>query len=317
MGMMPLVPMGTLHPPRYVPAPKGAMIWGWRWGLEMNDAVLGYRGKRVVIMGCYSGTGKACAEQLVALGAEVHGADIKPSPVPLASFTAVDLKDPASIGAGVGAIGGTIDALFNVSGLPQTFPDEDVIAVNFVGMRHWTQMWLERMRPGGAVVTVSSLAGMNYLTRLPLLREFIAITDFAKAREWYTRNRETAGDPYSFSKAAINAWTQMTAPALIERDIRINCTMPSPIDTPMLNDFRQVAGDAVLSAFARAKGRFSTPEEQALPLILLNSAAANFISGVCLPVDAGLAGGLATGVLDMPRMIAEAQQAAAMANAVD
>ena len=44
--------------------------------------------------------------------------------------------------------------------------------------------------------------------------------------------------------------------------------MPSPIDTPMLNDFRKVAGDAVLSAFAKAKGRYSSAQEQAQPLIL-------------------------------------------------
>jgi NAD(P)-dependent dehydrogenase (short-subunit alcohol dehydrogenase family) len=82
--------------------------------------------------------------------------------------------------------------------------------------------------------------------------------------------------------------------------------MPSPIDTPMMADFKKIAGEAVLSAFAKAKGRFSTPEEQALPLILLNSDAASFVSGVCLPVDAGLAGGLAVGVLDLQKMIAEA-----------
>ena len=98
--------------------------------------------------------------------------------------------------------------------------------------------------------------------------------------------------------------------ALMERGIRINCTMPAPIDTPMLKDFKQIAGDAVLNAFAKAKGRFSTPEEQALPLILLNSDAASFVSGVCLPVDAGLAGGLATGVLNIQQMIAEASAAA-------
>src|SRR3546814_18418849 len=78
--------------------------------------------------------------------------------------------------------------------------------------------------------------------------------------------------------------------------------MPSPIDTPMLGEFRKIAGDAVLGAFAKAKGRYSTPEEQALPLILLNSDAARFISGVCLPVDAGLPGGLATGVLALQTM---------------
>ncbi len=86
--------------------------------------------------------------------------------------------------------------------------------------------------------------------------------------------------------------------------------MPSPIDTPMLNDFKKVAGDAVLAAFAKARGRFSSAREQALPLILLNSDAANFISGVCLPVDAGLYGGICTGVLDIQKMIADEMAAA-------
>ncbi|PKB14359.1 NAD(P)-dependent dehydrogenase (short-subunit alcohol dehydrogenase family) [Novosphingobium kunmingense] len=273
----------------------------------MSEDILGYRGKRVVVMGCFSGTGEACARQLVALGAEVHGADIRPSPVAgLASFNSVDLKDPASIAAGIAAIGGEIDGLFNISGLPQTFPGEDVVTVNFLGIRQWTDGWLPRMRRGGAIVTVSSLGGMNYLARQPLLAEFLGNADIAAGRAWYLANAERAGDPYTLSKEAVNTWTQKSAPGLMERDIRINCTMPSPIDTPMLNDFRKVAGDAVLSAFARAKGRFSSPEEQALPLILLNSDAASFISGVCLAVDAGLSGGLATGVLNLQEMIAEA-----------
>ncbi|MDP3905982.1 coniferyl-alcohol dehydrogenase [Novosphingobium sp.] len=273
----------------------------------MAADILGYADKRVAVMGCFSGTGEALARQLVALGAEVHGADIKPSPVEgLASFTTVDLKDPASIAAGVASIGGEIDALFNVSGLPQTFPGEDVVTVNFLGLRLWTELWLPRIRAGGAIVTVSSLAGMRHLLRQPLLKEFMDLTDFAAARAWYTANAERAGDPYTLSKEAINTWTQQLAPGLMARDIRINCTMPSPIDTPMLNDFRKVAGDAVLGAFAKAKGRFSTALEQALPLILLNSDAARFISGACVPVDAGLSGGLATGVLNMEQMLAEA-----------
>lgn len=273
----------------------------------MSTDILGYRGKRVVVMGCFSGTGEAAARTLVALGAEVHGCDIKPSPVAgLASFTTVDLKDPASIAAGVASIGGEVDALFNISGLPQTFPGEDVVTVNFLGIRAWTEAWLPHLRAGGAIVTVSSLGGMGYLARQPLLAEFMGNADIASGRAWFNANAERAGDPYTLSKEAVNTWTQQSAPALMARDIRINCTMPSPIDTPMLDDFRKVAGDAVLSAFAKAKGRFSSPEEQALPLILLNSDAASFVSGVCLPVDAGLAGGLATGVLNIQQMIAEA-----------
>jgi len=267
--------------------------------------ILGYAGKRVVVMGCFSGTGEAAARHLVNLGAEVHGADIRPSPVNLASFTEVDLRDPASIEAGVKSIGGEIDAVFNFSGLPQTFPAEQVVKVNFMGIRHWTETWIPHIRPGGAIATVSSLGGMNWLSRIPMLNEFLAITDFDAAAKWYADNAETVGDPYALAKEALNLWTQQRAPELIKNNIRINTTMPSPIDTPMLKDFKVVAGDAVLAAFARARGRFSTAEEQALPLLLLNSNAASFISGVCLPVDAGLAGGLAVGVLDLNKMIAE------------
>lgn len=271
----------------------------------MTD-ILGYRGKRVVIIGCFSGTGEACARTLVALGAEVHGADVRPSPVEgLASFTTVNLTDQASIETGVASIGGEIDALFNVAGLPQTFPGEDVVTVNFLGMRHWTECWLPRIRKGGAIVTVSSLAGMGHLGKQALLKEFMD-HDIAGGRAWYKANSERAGDPYTLSKDAICTWTMQIAPALMERDIRINCTMPSPIDTPMLGEFRKTAGDAVLSAFARMKGRYSSASEQALPLILLGSDAASFVSGTCLPVDAGLHGGLSTGVLNLQQMIAEA-----------
>jgi NAD(P)-dependent dehydrogenase (short-subunit alcohol dehydrogenase family) len=142
--------------------------------------------------------------------------------------------------------------------------------------------------------------------RQDLLKEFMDLTEFATARAWYTANAERAGDPYGLSKEAINTWTQQLAPRLMERDIRINCTMPSPIDTPMLGEFRKIAGDAVLGAFSKAKGRPSSPLEQALPLILLCSDAASFVSGVCLAVDAGLSGGLSTGVLNMEQILADA-----------
>src|SRR3546814_16787 len=133
----------------------------------MASDILGYKGKRVVVMGCFSGTGEACARALVDLGAEGHGADIKPSPVNLASFTEVDLKNPDAIAAGIAAIGGRIDAVFNVSGLPQTFPGEDVITVNFLGIRAWTEGWIPHLNPGAAIVSVSSLGGMKWLTRQP------------------------------------------------------------------------------------------------------------------------------------------------------
>ena len=40
----------------------------------MKD-VLGYKGKRVVVSGCFSGMGEATAQMLLDLDAEVHGLD--------------------------------------------------------------------------------------------------------------------------------------------------------------------------------------------------------------------------------------------------
>src|SRR5690606_16008552 len=86
-----------------------------RKGPNMSD-ILGYKGKRVIVSGCFSGMGEATARMLIDLGAEVHGFDYKDVSLPLASFNKVDLRDPQSIEAGVAAVGGKIDALFNCAG---------------------------------------------------------------------------------------------------------------------------------------------------------------------------------------------------------
>jgi NAD(P)-dependent dehydrogenase (short-subunit alcohol dehydrogenase family) len=264
----------------------------------MTD-MFGYRGKRVVIAGCFSGMGEACARALVNLGAEVHGVDIRPSPVAMASFTELDLKDWSAIDRVAAAIGGAVDGVFNCAGLPQTFPAADVVAVNFLGIRHWSEQWIPRMRSGAAIVSVSSNAAMGYLQRIPLLREFIAITDKDTALDWVAGHAVDVADGYGFSKEALAVWTQIRSVDLIGQGKRINCTFPSPTATPMMKDFEKVAPKAVFDFFSKPINRQATSEEQAWPLILLNSPAASFISGVCLPVDAGFTGGVLTGEIDM------------------
>jgi NAD(P)-dependent dehydrogenase (short-subunit alcohol dehydrogenase family) len=271
----------------------------------MTD-LLGYQGKRVVIAGCFSGMGEACARLLAEAGAEVHGVDIKPSPVVLASFTQLDLKDTAAIEAVAASIGGEVDGVFNCAGLPQTFPAADVVAVNFIGIRHWTNQWIPRMKKGGAIVTISSNAAMGYHAKLPMLSEFVAIQDPAAALEWVKAHPEHVADGYGFSKEALVVWTQQRGVDLIKQGIRINATLPSPTATPMMKDFEIVAGQKILDIFAKPIDRQATAEEQAGPLLLLNSPLASFISGVCVPVDAGFTGGVMTGLIDMQALIAEA-----------
>src|ERR1700759_3077499 len=121
---------------------------------------LGYKNKRVVVSGCFSGMGEATARLLVELGAQVHGLDFKPSQLKLASFNLLDLRDPASIDAAAAKIGGKVDALFNCAGLPQTAPPVDVMKVNFCGARRLTERIVPLMGPGGAIASISSVAGM-------------------------------------------------------------------------------------------------------------------------------------------------------------
>ena len=66
---------------------------------------LGYKNKRVIVSGCFSGMGEATARLLVELGAQVHGIDYKETRLDLASFNQVDLRDPAAIDAAIARIG--------------------------------------------------------------------------------------------------------------------------------------------------------------------------------------------------------------------
>jgi NAD(P)-dependent dehydrogenase (short-subunit alcohol dehydrogenase family) len=269
-------------------------------------SVFSYEGKRVVIAGCFSGIGEAAAKRLLELGAEVHGVDVRPATLPLASFRLTDLKDPAAIDGAVESIGGEIDALFNCAGLPQTFPALDVMKVNFIGMRHWTERWIPRIRPGGAVATIASNAAYQYLQRVPKVLEIVNTPDFDSAARWVEANADVIGDGYGFSKEAIVVYTQKRAAELARKGIRLNATLPSPVDTPMMSEFVKIAPKKVFDIFSEPVGRHSTASEQADPLVFLNSDAARFVSGHALMVDYGFVGGVVTGVIDVQKKMAEA-----------
>jgi NAD(P)-dependent dehydrogenase (short-subunit alcohol dehydrogenase family) len=269
--------------------------------------VWSYSGKRVAIVGCFSGMGEACARELVRLGAETHGFDIRESPVPMASFKQVDLKDRASIDAAVASVPGQIDALFNCAGLPGTFPALDVLTVNFIGMRYWTEAWLPKIKkPGGAIATISSNAAHGLAHHMTAVMEFVGNPDWDSATAWAKAHGEQISDAYTFSKEAINVWTMREGVRLAKQGVRINCTCPSPTATPMMKEFVKAAPQKVLDVFAEPVGRHSTPEEQAYPLIFLNSDAAGFISGHPLMVDGGFIGGTTTGEIDLQKLMAAA-----------
>ena len=271
----------------------------------MSD-ILGYKGKRVIVSGCFSGMGEATAKMLLDLGAEVHGFDYKDSSLPLASFTNVDLRDPASIEAGVAGVGGKIDCLFNCAGLPGggASPPIDTMKVNFIGTRHLTEQVIPLMGDKGSIISIASTGGLGWSQRIPVHMELMMTQGFQGALDWCEGHMDQVAEGYAFSKEAIIVWTQFMGAQLIKKGIRINCSLPSPTQTPMMASFHEHSGKDVVDAAAEPLGRYTTPEEQAGPLVLINSDAAGVVNGIVLPVDGGFMGGIVTGQVDLSKMMA-------------
>lgn len=263
----------------------------------MRD-ILGFDGKRVVVTGAASGMGEAAARLLVDLGAEVYALDVKEISAPVKQGIETDLSKVESIDAAVAAVPGEVDVLFNCAGLPGApFSVLDTMLVNFVGLRHLTESLIPRIPDGGAIASITSVAGMGYPNNMDNVRTLLGISDFADARAWCEAHPEVANG-YLFSKQCIIAYTKTRAHELLGRQIRINCISPSPTDTPMLPSFHnQVSKEFIEEHFLAPVGRNSTPEEQAEPLVFLGSDAARFISGQNLFVDFGYTSSVEMGLI--------------------
>jgi NAD(P)-dependent dehydrogenase (short-subunit alcohol dehydrogenase family) len=263
------------------------------------DNVLQYAGKRVIVTGAASGMGAATARILVELGAEVHTIDIKkPDISGLASFTDCDLRDPEQIDAAVDRIGKVVNALFNCAGLPNTFPDLDVMLVNFCGLRHITERVVSNMVEGSAIASIASTAGIGWMQSLATLVPLVTSEGFRAAHGWCEAHPQELLNAYGLSKEAINAYTALRSFTLAKDGIRINCVNPGPTDTPMMPEFEKAVGKKYMDEFPVPLGRHAVAEEQAWPLVFANSPRASYMTGHQLDVDGGFKGGLFTGQID-------------------
>lgn len=270
---------------------------------------LGYRGKTVVVLGCFSGMGEATARWLLDLGAEVHGFDFKEPALGLASFTLLDLRDPLSIDAAAKELPGEIQALFNCAGLPHTSPSIDVMKVNYAGIRRFTEQVLPNIVEGGCIATISSRAGRSWSQRAAVLADLLSKDSFEEAVRWCELHPEAVREGYVLSKEMVIYWTMSLSSALIKRGIRINCTLPGSTQTPMTSQFSITSSENILKLALQPINRYSTPAEQAGPLLFLNSTLASYVNGVALPVEGGFLAAVVTDTLgDADPMVTLHQQ---------
>jgi NAD(P)-dependent dehydrogenase (short-subunit alcohol dehydrogenase family) len=261
-----------------------------------------YAGKHVVIAGGGgSGMGRAAAGLVRAAGGEVTVLDLRPPESPDGiAFRPVDLGDPDAIDGAVASFG-RVDALFNCQGIAGSRPgtsSRDIMRVNFLGVRHLTERLLPRIPAGGAVVSIASVGGLGWERRREAIDELLATDDFDAGLSWVeARSADLLEQPfprtYAFSKQALIVWTMRRAVSAIERGVRVNCSSPGSTRTAMAADFP----DDGIEYISRPIGRESSPQEQAWPLVFLNSGSASYVNGTNLVVDGGNAAARTLGLL--------------------
>lgn len=266
----------------------------------MND-VLGYKGKNVVITGAASGMGKAAAELLVELGANVYALDIAAVTAPVTKAIKTNMKDSATIDAAVEQLPQEIYALFNCAGVPNPpFSTQDTVLINFAGLRYLTESLLPRIANGGAIASIASTAGMGWRPNLNLVKEFLALDNSIDAAiAWLAENAKKCAEGYSFSKQCIIYYTMSKAAELAKRNIRINCIAPSPTNSGFMDAMKgEGVPTSAIDLFLPPNGRYAEGRDMGEPLVLLNSKLAGFVSGVNVPVDFGYCAQLYTGQRD-------------------
>jgi NAD(P)-dependent dehydrogenase (short-subunit alcohol dehydrogenase family) len=261
-----------------------------------------YAGRHVVVAGGGgSGMGRAAAGLLRAAGGEVTVLDLRPPESPDGiAFREVDLGDPDAIDRAVESLD-RVDALFNCQGIAGSRPgtsSSDIMRVNFLGVRHLTERLLPRIPAGGAVVSIASVGGLGWERRREAIDELLATDDFDAGLSWVeARSADLLEQPfprtYSFSKQALIVWTMRRAVSAIERGVRVNCSSPGSTRTAMAADFP----DDGIEYISRPIGRESSPQEQAWPLVFLNSGSASYVNGTNLVVDGGNAAARTLGLL--------------------
>ena len=249
-----------------------------------------------------AGMGAAAVRELSQLGAEVHVLDLQAPPLPVAGHQQVDLKDPDAIARAVEAIGAPVHALFNCVGVsgPPRFSDLDTMLVNFVGVRHLTELVAATMPAGGAIASVASAAGIGWEQQLETWLPLVETTGFAEAAAWCEAQPEAIATGYTPSKRAVALWSAYASVELGARGIRINCTMPGPTETPMLTQLRAKVAPGFWDEYPIPLGRPATPGEQARALVFLNSPAASCITGAQLLTDGGSVLASMTGRITLP-----------------
>lgn len=265
---------------------------------------LGYRGTTCVVTGGASGMGEQVARILGELGAKVHIVDIQAPKVPHEAFHQCDLSDFAQVRATAETLkaAAPIQFLFPCAGLPPMIKGPlYCMRVNYIGTRLFVESLLPALEDGAGIALISSDAAMGWQKNLAQSMEMLAISDPDEAYAWCEADPDKrVRDGYTTSKEMLIVWTHHAAVKLgLDRRIRLNAIAPCPTRTAFMDEQEKLLPEGFLDAWPYPSlGRMATAEDQAWPLVLLNSKLNATVTGALLYTDQGFADGVMTGAID-------------------
>lgn len=237
-------------------------------------------GRLVVITGAGGGIGQALVTAFQAAGARVVACDRtaeQVAPLAVDHRADFDLTDPAACRAALADIEAAVglpDVLVSNAGYSEADTFDSVtdavwareLDVNLTGARNVAAPLLPRMRArgSGTFVFIASVNGLAHF-----------------------------GNPaYSAAKAGLIAYSRALATEGGRSGIRSNAICPGTVRTPAWAR-RMARSPAILERISRLYplGRVVEPAEVAEVAVFLSGPGASAITGVALPVDAGLMAG--------------------------